>query len=59
VILITAKDLTQEDHSRLTGQVARIVQKGTMDFATLLDAIKEFTPTRVQQGGPDGEVIVG
>jgi len=59
VILITAKDLTQEDHSRLTGQVARIVRKGTIDFATLLDAIKEFTPQRVQPGGTDGEVIVG
>jgi CheY-like chemotaxis protein len=59
VILITARDLTDEDHSRLTGQVARIVQKGTADFAKLLDAIKEFTPARVEQGGSHGSVAVG
>jgi CheY-like chemotaxis protein len=58
VILITARDLSDEDHLRLTGQVARIVQKGTTDFATLLDTIKEFTPARVE-GGSHGQIVIG
>jgi signal transduction histidine kinase/CheY-like chemotaxis protein len=58
VILITARDLSDEDHLRLTGQVARIVQKGTTDFGTLLDTIKEFTPARVE-GGSHGQIVIG
>src|SRR5262249_11530277 len=32
VIVTTAKDLTAEDHRRLNGQVARIIQKGTTSW---------------------------
>jgi len=39
VIVVTAKDLTEEDHRRLTGQVIQILQKGGYSTQQLLDEI--------------------
>jgi len=39
VIVITAKDLTQEDHRRLNGGVERIIQKGRTSPAEVLDLV--------------------
>ncbi|BAZ09156.1 integral membrane sensor hybrid histidine kinase [Calothrix sp. NIES-4071] len=39
VIVLTAKDLTQEDRQRLDGQIERIYQKGSYNRQTLLSEI--------------------
>jgi len=43
VIVITAKDLTEEDHRRLNGGVERIIQKGTTSPAEVLDMVRSVT----------------
>ena len=47
VIVVTAKELTKEDHGRLNGSVARIIEKGTLTTRQLLaeigNAMKEKT----------------
>ena len=40
VIVLTAKDLTQEDRQRLDGQIQRIYQKGSYNYQLLLDEIR-------------------
>jgi CheY-like chemotaxis protein len=44
VIIITAKDLTDDDRRRLNGEVARIVQKGTTSAEDLLAEIRSLIP---------------
>ncbi len=44
VIVITAKDLTAEDHRRLNGEVSRILQKGATSAADLLAEIRSLMP---------------
>ena len=40
VIVITAKDLTEEDHRRLNGGVERIIQKGATSQSEVLDLVR-------------------
>jgi len=40
VVVITAKDLTEEDHRRLNGGVERIIQKGKASPAEVLDLVR-------------------
>ena len=40
VVVITAKDLTAEDHERLNGSVVRILQKGAYGREELLDEVR-------------------
>ena len=40
VIVITAKDLTEEDHRRLNGGVERIIQKGTRSHEEVLAEVR-------------------
>jgi CheY-like chemotaxis protein len=40
VIVITAKDLTEEDHRRLNGEVARILEKGVTSAEELLAEVR-------------------
>jgi DNA-binding response OmpR family regulator len=40
VIVITAKDLTAEDHRRLNGGVERVIQKGVMNQQQLLEMVR-------------------
>src|SRR4029079_17355787 len=42
VIVITAKDLTAEDHERLNGEVMRIIQKGSTGTEQLLAEVREL-----------------
>jgi DNA-binding response OmpR family regulator len=42
VIVITARDLTDEDHRRLNGGVARILQKGATSAEQLLAEVREI-----------------
>jgi len=42
IIVITAKDLTPEDHQRLTGYVERILQKGVESREALLHEVREL-----------------
>jgi CheY-like chemotaxis protein len=44
VIVITAKDLTEEDRRRLNGEVARILQKGATSANDLLAEIRSLLP---------------
>jgi len=51
VIVITAKDLTEEDHRRLNGGVERIIQKSATSQAEVLELVRAFLI-----GKPDYEV---
>ena len=42
IVVITAKDLTPEDHERLNGYVARILQKGALSRETLLAEVRDL-----------------
>lgn len=42
VIVLTAKDLTQEDQKRLDGQIQSILQKGSYNRQTLLSEVSHF-----------------
>ena len=41
VIVVTGKDLTEEDHMKLNSNVARIVKKGSFNRQSLLNEVKE------------------
>jgi CheY-like chemotaxis protein len=41
IVVVTAKDLTDEDRRRLSGEVAGLIQKGGMDRESLLAQIRE------------------
>lgn len=43
VIVVTAKDITEEDRRRLDGQVARILQKSSLSMADLVGQIRAMT----------------
>jgi CheY-like chemotaxis protein len=43
VVVMTAKDLTDEDRARLNGLVARVLQKGADATGGLLQAIRDLT----------------
>ena len=42
VIVVTAKDLTEEDHRRLSGYVEKILEKGAYDRDALLREVREL-----------------
>ena len=42
VVVITAKDLTKEDHARLSGNVETIMQKGSYSKKELMDEVSEI-----------------
>ena len=42
VIVVTARDLTEEDHRRLSGYVEKILQKGAYDRDALLREVREL-----------------
>ncbi|WP_373525181.1 response regulator, partial [Nostoc sp.] len=49
VIVLTAKDLTQEDRQRLDGQIQRVYQKGSYNHQILLDEIRSLVSTHPHQ----------
>ena len=53
VVVLTAKDLTPEDHARLNGRVARILEKGDLThFEPLAEVVRALFPPAT---GPDTE----
>ncbi len=46
VVVLTAKDITEEDRQRLNGSVQNILQKGAWDHGELLGQIKELVAAR-------------
>ncbi len=42
VVVLTAKDLSAEDHQRLTGHVERILQKGASSCDSLLAEVRDM-----------------
>jgi CheY-like chemotaxis protein len=50
VVVITAKDLTPDDHQRLNGYVERILRKGTYSREELLREVRDLVAVRVQPG---------
>jgi CheY-like chemotaxis protein len=42
IVVITAKDLTPDDHERLNGYVARVLQKGALSRDTLLGEVRDL-----------------
>jgi PAS domain S-box-containing protein len=53
VVVITAKDVTEEDRRRLNGQVERILSKGALDRDSLLAEVRRVVshvPAAVQSG---------
>ena len=48
VIVITSKDVTNEDRLRLSGQVQRILSKGGLDGPSLLSEVRQVIATRVK-----------
>jgi CheY-like chemotaxis protein len=42
VIVVTAKDLTEEDHKHLNGQVSRVLRKGSYSREELLGELRRF-----------------
>jgi CheY-like chemotaxis protein len=49
VIVVTAKDLSAEDHERLNGSVARILQKGAYSREALLAEVRALVATSVRR----------
>ena len=52
VVVLTSKDLTQDERDFLTGQVERVVQKGTYSREALLREVRKITAAHV---GPESE----
>jgi GAF domain-containing protein/CheY-like chemotaxis protein/anti-sigma regulatory factor (Ser/Thr protein kinase) len=42
IVVVTAKDLSAEEHERLNGSVARILQKGALSRETLLAEVRDL-----------------
>jgi len=55
VIVVTAKDLTEEDHARLNGQVSRVLQKGAYSREELLEEVSRVVVKRIRNGKDDGQ----
>jgi CheY-like chemotaxis protein len=47
IVVMTAKDLNEDDHSRLRGSVQRILQKGAYTRESLLQEIRDLVRVRV------------
>ena len=46
VVVLTARDLTEEDRQRLSGDVEKILQKGNWDHAALLQEMRHLVAAR-------------
>jgi CheY-like chemotaxis protein len=50
IVVITAKDLSAEDHERLNGYVARVLQKGALSRETLLRQVRDLVAASTHHG---------
>jgi CheY-like chemotaxis protein len=48
IVVVTAKDLTDEDHRRLSASVARVLQKGLYSREEMLREVRDLVAARVQ-----------
>jgi CheY-like chemotaxis protein len=55
IVVITAKDLSAEDHDRLNGYVARVLQKGALSRETLLGEVRELVAVSAHHGRRAGK----
>ncbi|MCI0583899.1 MAG: response regulator, partial [Chloroflexi bacterium] len=49
IVVITAKDLSPEDHERLNGYVARVLQKGALSREVLLGEVRDLVAASARQ----------
>jgi CheY-like chemotaxis protein len=49
IVVITAKNLSPEDHERLNGSVARVLQKGALSRETLLGEVRDLVMTSARR----------
>ena len=50
IVVITAKDLSPEDHERLNGYVARVLQKGALSREALLGEVRDLVTASTRRG---------
>jgi hypothetical protein len=50
VLVVTAKDLTTEERSRLNGDVERVLQKGSSELDEMLEEISRVLPRSIEHG---------
>ena len=50
VLVVTAKDLTAKERSRLNGDVARVLQKGSAELDEMLAEISRVLPGSIERG---------
>jgi PAS domain S-box-containing protein len=48
IVVVTAKDLTEEDHRRLSASVARVLQKGVYSREEMMREVGDLVAARVQ-----------
>ena len=54
VVVVTAADLTEEDHRRLSGGVERVLHKAAGDRDKLLAEINDTVGQLIERGAGDG-----
>ncbi len=57
VVVVTAADLSADDHRRLNGYVEHVVQKSGLDAQTLLAEIRNFVTKVVVDEGTRGDAV--
>jgi CheY-like chemotaxis protein len=50
VVVITAKDITEQDRQRLNGQVARVMQKGSFQMEDLVREVRAVSDVNIGSG---------
>jgi CheY-like chemotaxis protein len=55
IVVVTAKDLTSDDHRRLTRHLEQILQKGAYSREELLREVRDLVAACVRPGRPDTE----
>jgi len=50
IVVITAKDLSPEDHERLNGSAARVLQKGALSRETPLGEVRDLVAASTRPG---------
>jgi len=50
IVVITAQDLSLDDHERFNGSVARVLQKGALGPETLLGEMRDLVTASTRHG---------
>ncbi|MCZ6681638.1 MAG: response regulator, partial [Planctomycetota bacterium] len=54
IVVVTAKDISDDDRRRLTGNVERVLQKGSYERKELLEQVRSLISTCSPGGGASG-----